>query len=514
MSPSSRRGRRSDPPVDDTPLDAPTIDVEARTGFLLRHGREFAGERSVPTGSAMVAALARLGVRSSNADVSHWEKGVTPASATVIEAYEQITGAPPGLLRGIIDTLRRCYRGGRLPPRRVDRRRLDLAEVTARCEVVLRGSPRGIDWLHFADLLNEERVVLPAFLVDEPTTRLVSEMSRSVAAAYLTRYEALASILDSPYGARAQTFVQDAVLDERTQVLLDPICVLAETPVPDRIGWLAELLADPRPKVVLGAAYALDVACETGRLPEQTLDTVAARVLDAYLAAAEDRTRDALVAVIRSLPAARTTQLLDRLDQRAREQLRAVEAPVDTDHRAALCTVAARAQRRVVEAIGADREQPMLTRLLYEALFEPRPTRRFHAVSVLQAVPYVRQVVEVVTRLAHAARDDEVRRAAVRAVLNLGHLRSPDTVLRLVRSDDEQMRRAGLVASAHCQLPLDRELLAPLIAADGPLRSTATYAAGMTGHPLVAELAADPAADPAVRTAAQWWRRAGTAVLD
>lgn len=514
MSVSSRRGRRPDPPVDNTPLDARTIDVEARVGFLLRHGREFAGDRSVSTGSAMVAALARLGVRSSNADVSNWEKGVTPAPAVVIEAYEQITGAAPGLLRGIVDTLRRCYRGGRLPPRRGDRHRLDLAEVTERCEVVLRGNPRGIDWLHFADLLNEEHVVLPAFLVDEPTARLVSEMSRSVAVAYLTRYEALASMLDSPYGARAQTFVQDAVLDRRTQVLLDPICVLGETPVPDRVVWLTGLLADPRPTVVLGAAYAIDTAIETGRLPEQTLDTVTARVLEAYLTVDDEPIRDALVAVIRSLPAARTAQLVDRLDRRAQTQLRAVDGPVDTTHRDALLAVAAHAQRRVAETIGADREQPMLTRLLYEALFEPRSTRRFHAVSVLQAVPYVRQVVDVVARLAHAARDGEVRTAAAQAVLNLGHLRSPDTVQRLVRSDDDRLRRAGLVASAHCQIPLDGELLAPLIEVDNPLRSTATYAAGMTGHPLIARLAEDPTADPAVRVAAQWWRSAGTAVLD
>lgn len=505
-----RRGRKADPPRDDTPFEARTVDVEARAGLLLRHNRAYGPNTELATGSAMVAALGKLGVPASPADISHWERGATPAPARVIEAYESLTGAAPGSLRGIIETTRRCYSATRIVERRRDRQVFDLEVVTDRCQVIFEGTPRGIDWLHFSDLLADDHVVLPSFLVAAPCARLVSEMSRAVGVAYLTRYEALASMLDGPYATQAREAISRAVFDEHAQVVIDAIGALSESPNPAVLTWLTTMLRHWRPDVVRGAAYAIDNALETGRVDDDTLDVVSSAVIAAYLDT-EEEPRRAMASVIRALPPDHVAPLLAKLDDTARAQIRQVEGLRAPDERAPLLAIAQRMQLAVTHGIGPD--QPLLTRLIYEALFEERATRRFHATFILKAVPYQARIAAANANLARAHPDPEVRRAATESLMRFGHL-TADGLGKLIASPDLGTQRAGLVASAHCQVPLATADLRPFLTADHPLWSKALYAAGMNGDPIIDHLADDPSTDPSLRGAARWWRREGPAITD
>lgn len=511
-TPDRRRGRRADPPEDLTSLASRSVDVAARTGFLLRHNRQFGANPEVSTGRAMVDALAELGVSASPAHISNWERGTVQAPSPVIEAYEIVTRAEPGSLRGIVDTMRRCY-AAEAQPRATERLELDLADVTDRCERVMIDTPRGIDWLRFADLLTHDRVVLPTFLVREPVRHLVSETARSTGVAYLTRYEALASILDSPYGEITEEALRAAIFDEHAQVVLDLITVQAETPNPDRVRWLATLLGHDRALIVRGAAYAVHNALETGQLDPDTLDAISEHVVESSATVREPRARAAIAEIIWSLPRERRARVASRLGRSAAEELPSSGPPRDVREHEQRLQVAVEVERAVAEVLGRDGPQPLLVRLIYELMYEDRSTRRFHAKSLLTAVPYREAISTVVAEMARTHADASVRQRAARGANLLGWHRTADVLETLLASDDPDERRGALLTSAHSQVPLAEDLLLPLCRDDHPQRRLALYAAGMNDLPLISRLADDPDAGPRTRGGARWWRREGAAVL-
>lgn len=461
----------------------------------------------------MVEALNAAGVSASPAHVSNWERGTVQAPSTVIEAYEEITGADPGSLRGIVDTMRRCYESDGRAPRSRERLELGLAEVSQRCEQVMLQPPRGIDWLRFADLLTQDAVVLPTFLVRDPVRRLVSETARSTGVAYLTRYEALASIVDSPYVEVATSVLHEAIFDEHAQVVIDHITVLAETPQSDRVRWLATLLHHERALIARGAAFAVHNALETGQLDPETLDIIADHVVVACSEVSEVRARAAIAEVIWSLPPERRTDVLRRLGPEVIAKLPEAGPPRDLREHTHRLQVATDLERTVAATLGDDGPQPLLVRLIYELMYEDRSTRRFHAKSLLTAVPYREVISSAVARMARDHADESVRARAARGANLLGWNRTRDALETLLRSDDPDERRGALLTSAHSQVPLAEELLLPLCRDDHPQRRLALYAAGMNGLPLISQLAEDDDAGPRTRGGAKWWLREGPAVL-
>lgn len=513
VAPNRPRGRRADPPEDLTSLASRSVDVAARTGFLLRHNRQFGPNRDVSTGKAMVEALAALGVSSSPAHISNWERGTVQAPSPVIEAYEIVTRAEPGSLRGIVDTMRRCYAPDEVRARTSEQLKLGLAEVTERCELVMVDAPRGIDWLRFADLLTHDGVVLPTFLVREPVQQLVSETARSTGVAYLTRYEALASVLDSPYRDLTVEALDAAIFDEHAQVVLDLITVMAETPQPDRVRWLTTLLGHERALIVRGAAFAVHNALETGQVDSDTIGVIADSVLTSYRAVKEPRARKAIAEIIWSLPRARRVQVLTGLGDEAGPDLPSSGPPRGMREHAERVRIAGQVERVVSDSFGMKGPQPLLVRLIYELMYEERPTRRFHAKSLLTAVPYRNAISTAVAEMASSHSDEFVRHRAARAANLMGWNRSLDLLGSLLESDDPDERRGALITSAHSQVPLDEELLLPLCRDDHPQRRLALYAAGMNGLPLIDRLAEDADIGERTRGGARWWQREGAAVL-
>lgn len=107
-----------------------------------------------------------------------------------------------------------------------------------------------------------------------------------------------------------------------------------------------------------------------------------------------------------------------------------------------------------------------------------------------------------------------MRRSAINAFNMIGGSSSVTAVNSMLRSANPELRRAGLIASAQCQIPIDDALLSPMCHDDDPLRRLALYAAGMNGLPLIERLAESTTVGPRVRGGARWWRRAGHAVVD
>jgi HrpA-like RNA helicase len=79
---------------------------------------------------------------------------------------------------------------------------------------------------------------------------------------------------------------------------------------------------------------------------------------------------------------------------------------------------------------------------------------------------------------------------------------------------DRDRQRAALLALSHAgALPTGADLTR--IGRDDPaLAGTVSYAAGMSGHPILEVWAKDDAATSRWRTTARWWQSTGSAVRD
>lgn len=498
--------RSPDVIVDPSPLDSPTINVPLRVGWLLRTSR------LNPTDHAPLTAnrfAAELGV--GPAAVTKWEKGIEDIDAIGIEGYERLIGLSPGSLRGIIEITRRSFRypvNPRLaPPRPPD----DLAELSAMVWPAMHGEPRGIDWLHFADALNAEGpLLLPDFTAAPVIDRLASELARSVDAAYLTRYEAMARLRSGRYRDVALESLLEFALGEDAQVsidLLDAAGVLASA---ELFGSMCRLLVDDRDAVFHGACFSISNMAARGGLSKAEMRDAVPLLVRAYNALADDPNRHALMSeLLRNLPPG--------VQSTAREHLDRPPTPVP----AARVAVSRQSPHyRAVQLLAEDmraelpaRENPMLERVLYEALFDQLWTKRYTAALFLMAVPYKEVVARHVARLAETHTRRDVREAAVALSLRTGGVGALAIAETWATSQDPVRQATGLVTLGHWGTDLDPVTLEPALGGGWDVARRALYAAGMTGSPALREWADDPARSDQVRAAARWWIGVGSRVM-
>jgi hypothetical protein len=174
---------------------------------------------------------------------------------------------------------------------------------------------------------------------------------------------------------------------------------------------------------------------------------------------------------------------------------------------------------RAVEELAAEmraelpaRENPMLVRVLFEALFDRLWNKRYTASLFLMAVPYKEVVSRHVARLAEDHPRRDVRDAAVALSLRTGGVAALPTAQAWATTADPARQATGLVTLGHWGNDLDPALLEPALGADWDVARRALYAAGMSGSPVLRDWADDPSRSDRVRAAAQWWMRVGSRV--
>lgn len=501
--PARRRGRPSAELVDTTPLGGATVDVGVRIGWLLKMAR-----LADPLGGArqqrdMVERLAGVGVSTSVSSLSRLEAGQR-VSNELLEGYENVLALPPGRLRGPIDALLRTHGAG--PIERRTPGLPTLEEWSACHHQVTVAEPKGIDWLHFADMMSTPGMLgLPSDLAGPKIERLARELSRSVSVAHLLRYEALAQLRCSPYDNLLLEVVRQLVDDPGTQVLYDLMAVLAERPTDTLLRWCGELLVRDVPHVVRGGVLAIESMRQKGGPVDWEL------VEDPFLAAFNDGEpwRRALLShAFRVLPPRVRSRLLPRLAHpvgQVRQPMDWTPSRRNLHHN--LCVELA---REITRRVGLD-QQPILARLLFEAIYDFRETRRGNAIYFLAALPFQEVLAEAMLK-ASTSEDPTTREGAVLAIAGLSHPAYVDTARAWVRTDDETLQASGLIVLGHAADYIVPEKMRELVQAPYPVGRLAMYAVGMVADPLVVEVALDPEMPEQVRQAARWWLANGSRV--
>lgn len=489
---------------DPTPLDAPGVDVRIRVAWLLRMSRSAGLDGTAISVTDMATLLRRHGIAATPPSVSGWETGRVAPSTAVVEAYEGVLGLEPGGLRGAIDMVRRTFGLGSRPAYPSPP---DLAELDRVIAPVVGGGPAtGADWLHFCDAALAVRPGLPAWLMRPLVDRLISEVSRSVFTAYLTRYEGLALLRCGQYADLVLEALRDYVDEPGNHLVAEAMSLIAERSDLAAVELLATYLGSDDAVRVRGAVLGLENLHVAGGLPPAWWDLLLEPFLAAYDRGADDAE---LWVSFSALWHLFPPGLRDDVASRLRRPVHPLPEENAERHPVAEQQFCHDLADRVCAARGLVR-QPLLGRLVHEATFDHRRPRSFTGALLLMASPVRGELGVQLAATTQEQHDPALREAGADLLVALGDRRAVPHALRWVESGDVSLVGPGLVALAHVGETLPLPLLDRLLAEPGPVSRRALYHAGMTAHPEVARLAQDREHPLSVR--AQWWQRHGPRV--
>ena len=508
------RGRRPELLVDTTELDGPVVDLGSRTAWLLRVTRLAHDDPNLRRLRGFAQRLAEAGFAADHTTVSHWENATRPVPQWAFAGYERVLGLPAGLLRGAVDGFRAALPSSSPAPAPTPaphpQRQLDAV-----FERVRSGQVSGGDWILLADVFTgPQPVLVPTVVLEELVATLLNEFQRSVGGAYTTRFETLRRLVADGHlpSAIVLEAVDAAVAEPGAQVVYEPLSLRGETNHRDNIHRLLALLADPARPVRTGAAHAIANLLITRTFPGSHAPGLESRIRDLMVAGSGDA--ELAMMLLPRLPgrsAARVRGGLDRTDW-DRPRPPATPRPVTTD------------QRRVVGALCAAAvesfpwpEDDMLARLVYESLFSQRLELRHHAALLLASTPYASRLGDAVIDEVERTQDAVVE-AAMNRLLTYVVDRSHATRLKNWLSCPANPRAGtALRALAHSGTHFADVDLRPFLTAGARVGPAALYAAGMSAHPVLDQLAQTPAHGSeagATSAAAAWWLRTGGAVHD
>lgn len=489
---------------DSTVLDGPRVDVQARVGWLLRVARLGRGVSL----RRLSAAMSDLGHPVSVPALSVAERtGVRDGG--VIDRYEQVLGLPDGQLRAPLDVLCRTFDYApqdREPTSRVPVR---LAAVDAAFTPVLQGEPTGGQWLRWSRLVRHGGAPVPSVVMAPVLQNLVEELVRSVGPAFTTRYEALAQLRCGPYADLVEDVARDLVLRNGPgPAVVTVFSVLAEQPGPRLLSWCAPLLDHPAPWVVQGACAALEGMRSVGGLEDAEWDVVVAPLVRGQARAGDGPLAGRLTGLVRVLPSGVRRDVLSRIDG----PLVPADGPRSWDGGLA------NRQLNLCGRLGADacdrleiEHQPLLTRLLFEVLYDFRTPRVATSAWMLMATPFVTHLVPALLALVDDPPDDTTCRGALRAVRSLQVPETEEGVAQwLARAEPwDDPVALSIAGNAGVAVPGGHRRVREA----GEEAVSLVESLGMAGHPDLHAVVADDDLPGEVRDAARWWLRVGPRVV-
>ncbi len=492
-------GRGAGVVIDDpTPLNGTTVDVGARIGWVLRMARVC--QDGTPGLGRVATALDTNITRLHRAETGSLRAG------RIADGYEEALGLASGTLRAPIDVACRTF-----PYAPADRDPGELVttvqEMSRLTDLVSAAGVAGGQWLRWARALAQPGAIgMPEPIARDLVHRLVSELSRSTSHGYPTRYEALALLRCSSYGHLVLDVAQDVVADPHVQVLYDLMSAVGEAPSPEAITWCLSLLDSDRPRIVTGAALALEAMGEVAGAGSTFWEQLVVPLLDRFDRSDAGSAAHAWLShLLRLVPRVVLAGTGRRPDQPL-----ALAAEVRDWSRSRLNEHWSDCQDRslaVTRGLGLS-EQPLLTRLLFEVAIGPHETRAVTSYMLLGAIPGIPEVIGAhVADIADTHPDPVVRDRAGRRLGGVLHGAHHSIAERwLAEGTNAQRDRALLLAGSAGHVVPEEVLLADP-------NEPALYAAGMTGHPVLPKLAADVSQPESVRGAARWWLDCGTRVV-
>jgi hypothetical protein len=464
-----------------------------RIGWMLRTHREVGGLSL----RQMSTALREHGIVLSAPTLSRIESE-GQRSAVALDGYAAVLGLPGGALRCPVDIVCRSFSYAPAEPRSSEKTTLE--QFSAGYDAVTGPAPRGEDWLTFARQHADADLGLPAQLMRPLVHRLADELERGVGTAGWSRYEAMARLRSSRYADVVDEALREVLLDPDRPVIYVIASALSELPTPALARWLGELLSHPSPTRARAASYALQNMLVAGGLPLTVWQSLAPAVVRGWHGSGDEKARrTALEQLVQALPP--TVQ---------EEVRRTCEIPTQArrqqwsrDRRNARYEFALAVAREACARRG-HREEPLLGRLVFEALFETRGVRMASAMLLVAGSPFAADVVRLLFDRRDEAPDDTARSAVLHAVTNCHSDEVLPGVVALLDTGDPADAAFALGAMGRSGQPVPDPLLAGFLADPASARS-ALYAAGMAADPRLPVIAADLARPEEVRREAAWW---------
>ena len=501
--------RKSGPVDDPTPLTASRIDIAARIAWLLRTSRSLAGLSLRDMSGALKAHDVTLSTTSLSRIESEGQR-----SDAALDGYAAVLGLPDGALRSAVDILCRSFSyGPPAPPEPALGSLRSLERFSEAFEAITAESPSGGDWMRFArHHVSDRGFGLPRTLMEPHVRRLADELSRSVGvAAELPRYEALAQLRCSVYGDLVDSVLRELVLAPNAQVVYPLTSVLSERPTPDLLQWAGTTLRHESTLVAQGASYALQSMLVIGGLPVEDWESLVPHFTSAWHDDGADGMRRALLA-----------DLCAALPPTVQSQVRStcaveVEPPAGPQvwsrsrhngHYGFAHSIAGAACTRL-----GHHEEPLLERLLFEAMFDPRGVRMSTASLFLGASPFAGVLAPLLVERRLDGPDEASRHAALSlaASCHAGE-ELPAAHSLLADGDATEFELAvAIVGRSGHWLPQDA-LERGLSGAESTVRRT-LHGLGMAADPRLADIASDRRRPDSTRRGARWWAARGGRIL-
>lgn len=491
-----RRGRPPAPLVDRSPLDGPQVDLSVRLGWLLRIARFSA--RPELNLRDLAAEMADDGVGVSESTLSRVETGRIRSSA-LVAAYERALGLPETSLQGPTDVA--CRTVGQVHCR--DTFDPSMAAYSAAVEPVLQAGPdeplTAAQWLAFADVVaSTDAALLSRRAVEDVVRRLAGEVRRSVGSALPARYEALSTLRCSRYGQVVLETALELLDAEGAPPQPDLARALGELPCVPLFLSAAARLETASVTALEGWASALETAKVVGGASPETWGLLVGPLLAAYRASADDPWRRLNLAyIVRLLPATLRREVLTTL----RELPDPIRSPGDwtATRRNEHYTVATELAARVCQEADLP-EQPLLGRLVFEGLYDPRISRELPAAWMLESLPFSPLLVRHLVELAAAPPDAVTARFVPWLLMRMRTPHAAPLVRDWLGSAERGVVPALLVAYGGGSLSLAD--VRGHLAGDETQRTRALVALGLVGDPSLPDLASPDHPDSSAEVAA------------
>jgi transcriptional regulator with XRE-family HTH domain len=493
--------------IDDrTPLTASRIDIPARIGWLLRTSRSLAGLSLREMSAALKARDVALSATSLSRIESEGQR-----SAAALDGYAAVLGLPDGALRTPVDILCRSF--SYAPPAPPQAVAPSLERFSEACEAIAAPSPSGGAWLAFARHHSSNGGFgLPTTLMEPHVRRLADELCRSVGVvARLTRYEALALLRCSAYGDLVDSVLREMILDPDAQVLYDLTSVLAENPTPALLHWAGAMLRHESIAVARGASFALQGMLVTGGLQVEDWEGLVPHFTSAWHDAGSDATRrTVLTDLCAALPPPVQSQIRDtcRVEADLLPGPRVWSRSRRSAHYGFARSIAGDACARL-----RHHEEPLLERLLFEAMFDPRGVRMSTSAFFVAVSPFARALAPVLIEERGHGPDEASLSAALRIAVWCHAGETLPAAEPLLHSGNVHEFEAAVMIAQRSGRPLSQDTLERGLSGGGATVRKTLHCLAMTDDPRLADIASDRRLPDSTRRAARWWMDRGDRIL-
>ena len=494
--------------IDDrTPLTASRIDIPARIGWLLRTSRSLAGLSLREMSTALKAHDVTLSATSLSRIESEGQR-----SAAALDGYAAVLGLPDGALRSPVDVLCRSF--SYAPPAPPEPVAHSLERFSESCEAITATSPSGGAWLDFARHHSSGGGFgLPTTLMEPHVRRLAEELRRSVGVpAEVTRYEALALLRCSEYGALVDSVLREMVLEPDSQVIYPLTSVLSEQPTPALLRWSGAMLNHESVHVARGASFALQNMLVIGGLRVEDWESLVPPFTSAWHDADSDATRRA---VLTDLCAALPPMVQSQIRHTCRVEAEPPTGPQvwSRSRRSAHYGFSRSIAGSACARLG-HHEEPLLERLLFEAMFDPRGVRMSTSAMFVAASPFARVLAPRLVEGRGHGPDEASRSAALRVDVRCHVGEELLLADRLLESGETtEFELAVMIVGRSGRLLPHKTLERGLSGDEATMRRT-LHAVAMAEDPRLAEIASDRRLPESTRRGARWWMDLGGRILE